>query len=151
MRSHLDLWPVDALIRIAVSIPGLIEEPSLNGLGEPSVQINISTRHGDLSAATQEKITEKVEKLPRFFDRLTAIQVTANLEHVDAPEVELRVSAEHTSDFVATDSSSSVLAALDGVIHKIEGQLRKHKEKLTGHRATAHKHIEVPEPETDAE
>ena len=104
------------------------------------MQINISTRHGDLSTATQEKISQKVEKLPRLFDRLTAIDVTANLEHVDAPEVELRISAEQTADFVATDSSSSVMAALDGAIHKIEGQLRKHKEKLADHHARdAHK------------
>jgi putative sigma-54 modulation protein len=109
-----------------------------------SVQINISARHGELSSATQEKITEKVGKLPRFFDRLTAIQVTVDMEHHDAPAVEVRVSAEHVEDFIATDSSSSVLAALDGVLHKLEKQLRKHKEKRTGHKATGLKHIEAP-------
>lgn len=116
------------------------------------MQINISARHGDLSSATQEKISEKVGKLPRFYDRLTAIQVTADMEHRDAPSVEVRVSAERTEDFVATDSSSSVMAALDGAIHKIEKQLRKHKEKLRGHDSLGLKHIETPvepEPETD--
>jgi len=116
------------------------------------VQISISTRHGDLSAGTREKISEKVEKLPRLFDRLTAIYVTADLEDRESPKLEIRVSAEHTEDFVATDESSSVLAALDGVIHKVEKQLRRHKEKRTGHRHTSHKHIELPEsPETDSE
>ena len=116
------------------------------------MQISISTRHGDLSAATQEKITEKVQKLPRLFDRLTAIYVTADLDNRDSPNLEIRVSAEHTEDFVATDTASSVMAALDSVLHKVEKQLRRHKEKLTGHRATSHKHIEVPdEPDTDSQ
>ena len=38
------------------------------------MQTNISARHGHLSSSTQERITEKVEKLNRYFDRLTAIQ-----------------------------------------------------------------------------
>lgn len=114
------------------------------------MQISISARHGDLSAATQEKINEKVAKLTRYFDRVTGIQVTVDLEHREAPLVEVCVSAEHTADFVATDSSSNVLAALDGAVQKIERQLRKHKEKLTGHRQTSPKHIEAPaEPESE--
>ncbi len=111
------------------------------------MQIDISARHGDLNPATQEKISEKVQKLSRIFDRLTAIHVTADLEHRESPDVELRVSAEHTDDFVATDTGE-LMAALDSVIHKIETQLRKHKEKLTNHRATGVKHLDT---ETDVE
>ena len=109
------------------------------------MQINISARHGHLSTATQERITEKVEKLQRFFERVTAIQVTADLEHREAPTVELRVSAEHAVDFLAAETGE-LMAALDAVIHKVEQQLRKHKEKLTEHRAVGHKHLEIQEP-----
>ena len=115
------------------------------------MQINISARHGDLSKATQEKISEKVQKLFRYFDRMTAIHVTADLEHRESPVVELRVSAEHTDDFVATDQGE-LITALDRVIHKMERQLRRHKEKLTGHRATGIKRMDAsiqPEPETE--
>lgn len=108
------------------------------------MQINISARHGDLSAATQEKISEKVGKLPKFFDRLTAIQVTVDLAHKDKPSVELRVTAEHAENFVAVDADGNLLAALDSVIHKVEQQLRKHKEKITGHRTPGHRHTETP-------
>ena len=45
------------------------------------MQINISARHGHLSDATRGKITAKVEKLARLFERLTAIEVTVDLEH----------------------------------------------------------------------
>ena len=49
------------------------------------MQIKISARHGHLSDETQAKIKEKLEKLPRFYDRLTAIDVTVDLEHREAP------------------------------------------------------------------
>jgi putative sigma-54 modulation protein len=120
---------------------------------ERSVQVNISVRHGHLSAGTQEKITEKVEKIRRLFDRVTSIQVTVDLEHEESPSVEVQVTAEHSPDFVATETAGNVFAALDGTIHKIEQQLRKHKEKkITGHRVPGRKQMEVtlePEGERD--
>jgi putative sigma-54 modulation protein len=95
-----------------------------------SVQIRISTRHGNVSDATQEKITAKVEKLTRIFERLTEISVTVDLEHRDAPSVDVRVSAEHKHDFVAAAQSEELMAALDMALHKLEQQLRKYKEKI---------------------
>lgn len=98
------------------------------------MQIKISARHGQLSEATREKISVKVAKLERYFERLTAIEVTVNLEHADAPSVELLVSAEHKHDFVATDRSENMLTAVESVVHKVEQQIRKYKERIQGHR-----------------
>lgn len=100
------------------------------------MQVNISVRHGQLSDATREKIATKVEKLARLFERLSAIDVTVNLEHEQTPEVDIRVSAEHKHDFVAAEQSTSLMGALDGVIHKLEQQLRKYKEKVQDHHRT---------------
>ena len=108
------------------------------------MQITISARHGHLSPNTQEKITEKVEAIRKFFDRMTSIQVTVDLEHRERTSVEVKVSAEHHEEFVAVVQADSVLAAVDGVVDKIEQQLRKSKEKLKEHRATGHKHLEPP-------
>lgn len=94
------------------------------------MQIKISARHGTISDETQAKITAKVEKLGRLFERLTSIEVTVDLEHRDAPEVDLRVSAEHKHDFVATVQAGELLAAIDTAIHKLEQQLRKYKQKI---------------------
>lgn len=116
------------------------------------MQTNISARHGHLSTSTQEKITEKVEKLNRYFDRLTAIQVTVNLEHRENPSVELKVSVEHSEALVAADQSGDVMSSLDGALHKIEQQIRRHKDKRTERRRPSVKHLEVPvdtEPESD--
>jgi len=42
--------------------------------------------------------------------------------------------------------AESLLTAIDGALHKVEMQIRKHKEKLTDRRATSHKHIDVTGP-----
>jgi putative sigma-54 modulation protein len=100
------------------------------------VQIRISIRHGSLSDETQSRIRAKVEKLTRLFDRLSAIEVTIDLERRDEPNVDLRVSAEHRHDFVASIRSNDLLGSIDLVMHKLEQQLRKYKEKLQDrHRA----------------
>jgi putative sigma-54 modulation protein len=116
-----------------------------------SVQIRISTRHGSVSDATQEKITAKVEKLTRFFERLSEISVTVDLEHRDAPSVDIRVSAEHKHDFVATAQSEELMAALDSALHKLEQQLRKYKEKIRDrHRTGSVKQRGPEEVETES-
>ncbi len=117
------------------------------------MQVNISVRHGHLSDATRSKITAKVQKLARLFERLSAIEVTVDLEHEQTPSVDVQVSAEHKHDFVATEQSTSVMAALDSVIHKLEGQLRKYKEKVQDrHRTAAPRHGETaPELESGSE
>lgn len=115
------------------------------------MQINISTRHGQLSQPSQEKITEKVSKLNRLFERLTAVTVVCDVKDPENPEVEIQVSAELHDPFVATERSSSLMAAVDGAVHKIEQQLRKHKEKLKGHRTPGHRREEfLPEGSEEA-
>ena len=98
------------------------------------MQIKISARHGQLSEASREKISAKVSKLARYFERLTAIEVTVNLEHAESPSVELLVSAEHKHDFVAADRAENMLAAVEAALHKVEQQIRKYKERIQGHR-----------------
>lgn len=97
------------------------------------MEVKVNTRDGELTDAVKETIQEKVSKLPRFFERTTAIQVIADLKH-DEPKVEIILSAEGANDFFASDSGTNVIAALDTTIAKMEQQLRKHKEKITAHR-----------------
>ena len=108
------------------------------------MQIRISTRHGHISDETQAKITAKLEKLTRFFERLTDIEATIDLEHREAPDVDLRVSAEHKHDFVASHTGE-LMAAIDAVSDKMEQQLRKYKEKVQErHRNSPNRPPEAP-------
>ena len=109
------------------------------------MQIQISMRHGHVSEATQEKIKAKVDRLSRYFERLTTIEVTLDLEHRESPSVDLRVSAEHKHDFVATSQAENVLAAIDIVVEKMEQQLRKYKERVQDrHRSAGGRQQEAP-------
>lgn len=94
------------------------------------MQINISTRHGQLSDASKAKLASKAEKLTRFFDRLTAIEMTVDLKDEQKPKVDLLVSADHLPDLVAHEQSENLLSAVEAVVQKIEQQLRKHKERM---------------------
>lgn len=98
------------------------------------MDIRLVVRHGQVPDDVQQTITRKVSRLPRFFDRATAIEVICDLGHSSEPTVEIRISAEERADFFASDTGSSVLSALDRVLEKIEAQMRRHKEKLTEHR-----------------
>lgn len=99
------------------------------------MQIKISARHGHLSDANQQFIREKAEKLLHYFQRLMMIEVLVDFKEDDIL-VEFLVSAEHKHDFVASERNKDVLAAVDAVLHKLEQQVRKYKEKIQDHRRT---------------
>jgi putative sigma-54 modulation protein len=117
------------------------------------VQIQISTRHGQLSDASQAKISAKAEKLLRIFDRLTAIEVIVDLTDETTPRVDLKVAAEHKHDFVAHDQSDNLMGSVDTVVHRMEQQLRKYKEKVQErHRSGDQRRRETkPQPEVETE
>jgi putative sigma-54 modulation protein len=99
------------------------------------VQIKISTRHGHLTDETQEHIREKAGKLLHIFQRIMQIEVLVDIKD-DDKFVEFLVSAEHKHDFVASERNKDLLAAVDLVLAKLEGQVRKYKEKVQDHRRT---------------
>jgi putative sigma-54 modulation protein len=98
------------------------------------VQIKVSARHGHLSAASQSKISAKVSRLKRYFDRITALNVTVDLGNSELPEVEIVASAEHFHDMVSREHSGQLWRSVDGAVQKLEQQLRKHKEKVRDHK-----------------
>ena len=98
------------------------------------MQTKLSARHGQLSPATQSKITAKVSRLNRYFDGLTALNVTVDLQTPALPAVEIVASAEHFHDMVSHEVSGHLWRSVDGAVQKLEQQLRKHKEKSRDHK-----------------
>ena len=108
------------------------------------MQVNVTMRHGHLTEATQEKLTQKAEKLTRIFDRLTSIEVVVDLQDAQRPRVDLQVSAEHKHDFVAHEQSENLLTSVERAVHKVEQQLRKYKERtIDQHRNSETKRQEL--------
>jgi len=98
------------------------------------VQTKISVRHGHLGDDIQQHIYDKAQKLLHIFDRLTMIEITVDLGNKEHKRVEFLVQAEHKHDFVATETHTDLLAAVDLVLDKLGHQVRKYKEKIQEHR-----------------
>lgn len=112
------------------------------------MQIQVSTRHGHLSEATQQRVAAKADKLLRFFERLTTVEIVVDLEDSNRPRVDIQVSAEHKHDFVAHDQADELMAAVDAAVQKMEQQLRKYKEKVQErHRQSDARRQVTPEAE----
>lgn len=93
------------------------------------MRINVSIRHGHISEPTQAMIRRRLEKLQRLIERISEIELTADLEHHDQPTVDLKVTAmKH--EFNAVGEGANLLAAVDEAVDRMEQQLRKHKEKV---------------------
>ena len=108
------------------------------------MQLDISVRHGHLSESSQEKLRSKVEKLGRFFERLTSIEIVVDLKDESQPRVDIMVSAEHKHDFVAHEQTDNLMKSFESSLQKIEQQLRKYKDRLQSRHRSPQEHW--PEP-----
>ena len=85
---------------------------------------------------TQQFIREKAEKLPHLFERLTMIEVTVDLSG-ELKHGRVRGAGGAQARLRRPRSGTpSLLAAVDLAMAKIEGQLRRYKEKIQDHRRT---------------
>lgn len=100
------------------------------------MQVTVSSRHGQLDDDTRRLLTERAEGLLRYFDRLTAIEVTADLQPDRANDVRVEILAhsEHKHEFVAADAGPDATAAFGLAADRIKQQIKHHKEKLQDHR-----------------
>jgi ribosome hibernation promoting factor len=118
------------------------------------VQVSVTCRHGSITDEVRDYITQKAEKLLTFFERVFAIAVTVDINK-DHVAVELLVDTEHRHNFVASDRGDDVPGAFDSVMHKMEQQIKKYKEKLQDHRRdkglneVSEQKTEPGEPEED--
>ncbi len=118
------------------------------------MQVAISTRHGTLSDEQQSYVQDKVGRLVKYFGRIMSIEVA--VDHAkNGWMVEIKASAEHKHDFVATEHATSPEAAVDLCVQKIESQLRRYKDKIQDHKdamphgGTSINRPDLPEPPSE--
>lgn len=97
------------------------------------MQVEVAVRHGHLSPEHMLEVRERAGNLVHYYDRLTFIQVTAD---VAAPEktVEIHCKCEHAHDFVGVGVGPDLMAAFVAAKDKVKQQLRHHKERTQDHR-----------------
>ncbi len=97
------------------------------------MQLNITGHHVEITPALRTYVTEKLGKLERHFDHVTNVHVVLSVE-------KLRQKAEATihitgNDLYADCTEEDMYAAIDALADKLDRQIKKHKEKVTSHRA----------------
>jgi putative sigma-54 modulation protein len=95
------------------------------------MQITITGQHIDITQALRAYIESKFARLERHFDNMTNIHVVLNVEK----ERQMAEATIHVSrgKLFANAEHSDMYAAIDGLVDKLDRQLKKHKEKLTDH------------------
>lgn len=92
------------------------------------MQLNVTGHHVDVSPALRRHVSAKLSRLERHFDHVSDIHCILTVEklsHRAEATVHLDGGTIH-ADAVAAD----MYAAVDGLIDKLDRQVKKHKEKL---------------------
>lgn len=95
------------------------------------MQISVTGRHLDVTDALKNYIESKFEKLERHFDHVTDVHVILGVEKIiQKAEATVNISG---AKLFAEDQQEDMYAAIDGLVDKLDRQVRRHKEKLTNH------------------
>lgn len=97
------------------------------------MQISIDGHHVELTQSMQDYIHTKMTRIERHFDQVVDVHVVLSVE-------KQRHKAEATvhvagNNIHAQSENDDMYAAIDLLLDKLDRQVKKHKEKLTNHRA----------------
>lgn len=106
--------------------------------------VTITGKHVEITEAIRTHADEKVQKLPRYYDSISQIEVIIEGNEGGGQSVEIIVHAEHNDLLIAKEAGTDTYACIDSAVHKMERQLKKTKEKQRGHKATSAGEIESP-------
>lgn len=93
------------------------------------MQINISTKHTELTPMIEEYALKKAKRLTRYFDRTESIEVVLD-KTKNSYETEIIVMLEHSDPIIARAESPDLYACIDQCIDRATRQLTDHKSKL---------------------
>lgn len=98
------------------------------------MNINISTRHFNGSQELQARVTESIEKLSKFNDTITKVEVILDAEKKLVRRADLIFSI-HGKTIAVHSEAENMHKAVDEALLKAERQLKKQKQKQKGFRA----------------
>lgn len=93
------------------------------------MQFTITGKHVEITDALRQHAQEKTDKLPRYYNGVTKVQVIIDGNDGGHVNVEVIARGEHSNVFVATENGQDAYACIDSAVHKLERQLTKKKEK----------------------
>jgi putative sigma-54 modulation protein len=94
------------------------------------MQINLTGHHVDITPALREYVGTKFERLERHFDHVINVHVVLTVEKLaQKAEATIHISGAAVH---ADAQHEDMYAAIDGLTDKLDRQVLKHKEKITG-------------------
>ncbi len=107
------------------------------------MDVSVMARHMDVTAAMREYAGDKVARLPRLYDGLQSVGVTFDQDGGDNL-VEIVALGKHKAKFVAHHHGGDMYACLDQCLHKLEMQLRRHKDRIRDRQGPPHEQTMTP-------
>ena len=97
------------------------------------MQLDVTGHHVEITPALRSYVVNKLDKIARHFDLVTDAHCILTVE-------KLRHKAEATvsvngGKIYADSTEEDMYAAIDGLVDKLDRQVRKYKEKLVDHHA----------------
>ena len=107
------------------------------------MQISITGHHVDITQALRDYVESKVGRLERHFDNMTNVHVILSIQK-ERQKAEATIHVSRGNLFADTEHED-MYAAIDGLVDKLDRQLKKYKEKLVQNRRdeTARKNQET--------
>lgn len=97
------------------------------------MQLNLTGHHMDITPALRDYVTSKLEKIERHFDHVNDAHVILTVEKLrHKAEATIHVSG---GNIFAEAVEEDMYAAIDGLVSKLDRQVKRHKEKLKAHHA----------------
>jgi putative sigma-54 modulation protein len=112
---------------------------------ESIMQISVTGQHLEITDSLHDYVTSKLEKLERYFDKVTNVHAVLSVEK-QRQKIEATIHVNGGNLF-ADAEDDDMYAAIDALVDKLDRQIKKHKEKLADHHRSegAQKKTEVPE------
>ncbi len=95
------------------------------------MQVNLTGHHVEITPSLRSYVENKLERVERHFDNVTNIHVILSVEK-DRQIAEATIHVNRGKIF-ADNEHEDMYAAIDGLMDKLDRQIKKHKEKLTNH------------------
>lgn len=97
------------------------------------MQLNVSGHHVEVTDSLRGYVQSKIERLERHYDLVSDVHCILTVEKL-RHKAEAKVNVNGGTIF-AEDTEEDMYAAIDGLVDKLDRQVRKHKEKLVDHHA----------------
>ena len=93
------------------------------------MEIIVSGKHVEITDSIRAYAMEKAGKLPRYYDRISTVEVLADRSDRHTYEIELVAHVDGHEHFVATGRHDDLYAAVDAAADKLTRQIHDYKER----------------------